>query len=162
MRDMRNTIRVFLGLVAVAVLATGCVKTLNLHDTTMDSEYEADKVSTFYLWKALQIDDVNVNGIDIKPYFDWFDSFQLEIRRTDGKISGIKMNNGNIPHDMYGFNLPTEEVECYFDNSVQPNAIRRKSDNQIVAVFRKGVVCMEFKMDCKTVSYRFMFSGKNN
>ena len=105
---------------------------------------------------------MNVNGIDIKPYFDWFDSFQLEIRRTDGKITGIKMNNGNIPHDMYGFNLPTEEVECYFDNSVQPNAIRRKSDDQIVAVFRKGVVCMEFNMDCKTVSYRFMFSGKNN
>ena len=151
-----------MGLMAALVLATGCVKTLNLHDTTMDSGYEADKVSTFYLWKVLQIDDVNVNGIDIKPYFDWFDSFQLEIRRTDGKISGIKMNNGNIPHDMYGFNLPTDEVECYFDNSVQPNAIRRASDNQIVAVFRKGVVCMEFQLDCQTVSYRFMFSGKNN
>ena len=161
MIDMRNTIRVILGLLAAAALATGCVKTLNLHDTTMDEEYEPDKVSTFYLWKALQIDDVNVNGIDIKPYFDWFDSFQLEIRRTDGKISGIKMNNGNIPHDMYGFNLPTEEVECYFDNSVQPNAIRRKADDQIVAVLRKGVICMEFNMDCKTVSYRFMFSGKN-
>ena len=161
MIDMRNTIRVILGLLAAAALATGCVKTLNLHDTTMDEEYEPDKVSTFFLWKALQIDDVNVNGIDIKPYFDWFDSFQLEIRRTDGKISGIKMNNGNIPNDMYGFNLPTEEVECYFDNSVQPNAIRRKADDQIVAVFRKGVICMEFNMDCKTVSYRFMFSGKN-
>ena len=161
MKDMRNTIRVILGLLAAAALATGCVKTLNLHDTTMDEEYEPDKVSTFFLWKALQIDDVNVNGIDIKPYFDWFDSFQLEIRRTDGKISGIKMNNGNIPHDMYGLNLPTEEVECYFDNSVQPNAIRRKTDDQIVAVFRKGVICMEFNMDCKSVSYRFMFSGKN-
>ena len=161
MKDMRNTIRVILGLLAAAALATGCVKTLNLHDTTMDEEYEPDKVSTFFLWKALQIDDVNVNGIDIKPYFDWFDSFQLEIRRTDGKISGIKMNNGNIPHDMYGFNLPTEEVECYFDNSVQPNAIRRKTDDQIVAVFRKGVICMEFNMDCKSVSYRFMYRGKN-
>ena len=77
MQEMRNKIRVFLSLMAAAALACGCVKTLNLHDTTMDSEYEPDKVSTYYLWKALQIDDVNVNGIDIKPYFDWFDSFQL-------------------------------------------------------------------------------------
>ncbi len=144
------------------LLCTGCVKVLNLHDTTMDPNYEGDKTSTYYLWKALQIDDVNVNGIDIKPYFDWFDTFELQIRRENGKICGIKMNNGSIPHDKYGFNLPTEEVQCYFDNSVQPNAIRRTSDDQIVAVFRKGVICMEFQLDCQTVSYRFMFSGKND
>ena len=157
---MRNILNIVLGLI-VAVLCTGCVQTLTLHDTTADPNYEPNKTSTYYLWKALQIDDVNVNGIDIKPYFDWFDTFELQIRRENGKIAGIKMNNGNIPHDHYGFNLPTEEVECYFDNTVQPNAIRRTSDNQIVAVFRKGIICMEFQLDCSTVSYRFMFSGKN-
>lgn len=159
---MRKTIRTILGILAVAAMTCGCVQQIGLHDTVADPDYEPNAVSTYYLWRALQIDDVNVNGIDIKPYFDWFDTFTLEIRRTDGKISGIKMNNGDIPHDKYGFNLPTDEVECYFDNSVQPNAIRRKSDDQILAVFRKGVVCMEFKLDCQTVSYRFMFSGKND
>ena len=161
MKVMRNILNIVLGLI-VAVLCTGCVQTLNLHDTTADPNYEPNKTSTYYLWKAMQIDDVNVNGIDIKPYFDWFDTFELQIRRENGKIVGIKMNNGDIPHDDYGFDLPTSEVECYFDNSVSPNAIRRKSDNQVLAVFRKGVVCMEFQLDCKTVSYRFMFSGVNN
>lgn len=159
---MKKIIRLISAAIAVMLLCTGCVKVLTLHDTTMDPNYEGDKTSTYYLWKALQIDDVNVNGIDIKPYFDWFDTFELQVRRENGKICGIKMNNGSIPHDHYGFNLPTEEVECYFDNSVQPNAIRRASDDQIVAVFRKGVICMEFQLDCSTVSYRFMFSGKNN
>lgn len=158
---MRNLYRFLLITIAAAVFFTGCVKVLGLHDTTADPNYEPNKVSTYYLWKALQIDDVNVNGIDIKPYFDWFDTFQLQIRRENGKICGIKMNNGDIPHDNYGFNLPTEEVQCYFDNSVQPNAIRRTSDDQVVAVFRKGVICMEFQLDCATVSYRFMFSGVN-
>lgn len=159
---MKKIIRLISAAIAVMLLCTGCVKVLTLHDTTMDPNYEGDKTSTYYLWKALQIDDVNVNGIDIKPYFDWFDTFELQVRRENGKICGIKMNNGSIPHDHYGFNLPTEEVECYFDNSVQPNAIRRTSDDQVVAVFRKGVICMEFQLDCSTVSYRFMFSGKNN
>ena len=159
---MKKIIRLISAAIAVMLLCTGCVKVLTLHDTTMDPNYEGDKTSTYYLWKALQIDDVNVNGIDIKPYFDWFDTFELQVRRENGKICGIKMNNGSIPHDHYGFNLPTEEVQCYFDNSVQPNAIRRTSDDQIVAVFRKGVICMEFQLDCSTVSYRFMFSGKNN
>lgn len=162
MKDMRNKLHIFLGMILAAALCTGCVQTLNLHDTAADPNYEPNKTSHYYLWKALQIDDVNVNGIDIKPYFDWFDTFELQIRRENGKICGIKMNNGNIPHDKYGFNLPTDEVECYFDNSVSPNAIRRTSDNQIVAVFRKGVICMEFQLDCQTVSYRFMFSGINN
>ncbi len=159
---MRKTLRTILGILSATVLLSGCVKELNLHDTTADPNYEPNKVSTYYLWRVMQIDDVNVNGIDIRPHFDWFDTFSLELRRKDGKISGIKMVNGDIPHNAYGFDLPTSEVECYFDNSVQPNAIRRKSDDQIIAVFRKGVICMEFGLDCKTVSYRYMFSGKND
>ncbi len=159
---MRKTLRTILGILSATVILGGCVKDLNLHNTVADPDYEPNKVTKYYLWKALQIDDVNVNGIDIKPYFDWFDTFELELRRTDGKISGIKMTNGSIPHNKYGFDLPGSEVECYFDNSVQPNAIRRKSDGQVLAVFRKGVICMEFGLDCQTVSYRYMFSGKKD
>lgn len=144
---------------AVALMSCSCVKDITLQDTTADPNYEPNKVSTYYLWKALEIDDVNVNGIDISGEFDWFKTFSLQIRRKDGKIAGIKMNNGDIPHNSYGFDLPTEEVPCYFDASVQPNAIRRTSDDAIVAVFRKGVVCMEFQLDCSTISYRYMFSG---
>lgn len=141
------------------LMLAGCVKNIELQDTTADSNYEADKTTVYGIWQVLQIDDVNVGGIDIKPYFDWFDTFKLTLRRENGKICGISIDNGNVPHNKYGFDLPTSEVACYFDNSVRPNVIRRASDDQVIAVFRKGVICMDFTLDCSSVSYRFMFSG---
>jgi len=154
-------LRTLLFSAVIALLSCSCVQEISLQDTTADPNYQADKVSTYYLWKVIEIDDVNVNGIDITDEFDWFKTFSLQIRRKDGKIAGIKMNNGDIPHNSYGFDLPTEEVACYFDSSVQPNVIRRTSDNAVVAVFRKGVICMEFSLDCNSISYRYMFSGLN-
>ena len=125
MIDMRNTIRVILGLLAAAALATGCVKTLNLHDTTMDEEYEPDKVSTFFLWKALQIDDVNVNGIDIKPYFDWFD--MLRTRKI------FNVSNGRVV-DMLGF-TPQEHPGVPFteDCLLFPYPVAEKRLNENIA-----------------------------
>lgn len=156
-KDMK--IRYIISVFAALSLFAGCFKDIELQDTTADSKYEADKTTEYGIWKVLQIDDVNVNGVDIKPYFDWFDTFKLNLRREDGKICGISIDNGDIPHDNYGFDLPTAEVRCYFDNSVRPNVIRRSSDDQVIATFRSGVICMDFSLDCPSVSYRFMFSG---
>lgn len=156
-KDMK--IRYILSALAAMSLLAGCVQNIELQDTTADSNYEADKTTTYGIWQVLQMDDVNVSGIDIKPYFDWFDSFKLVLRRADGKICGISFDNGNIPHNKYGFDLPTSEVPCFFDNSVRPNVIRRTSDGQVIAFFQKGIICMDFTLDCSSVSYRFMFSG---
>ena len=36
MKDMRNKLHIFLGMILATALCTGCVQTLNLHDTTAD------------------------------------------------------------------------------------------------------------------------------
>ena len=112
------------------------------------------------IFKVLQFDDVNVSGIDILPYFDFFNTFRLTLTYKDGKISSMSMDNGDVPFSRkYGFEIPSQTVDVYFDNTVHPNAIRRTDSKEILATFNKGVLVMNFKLDCATVSYRYMFTG---
>lgn len=72
----------------------------------------------------------------------------------------MSMDNGDVPFSRkYGFEIPSQTVDVYFDNTVHPNAIRRTDSKEILATFNKGVLVMNFKLDCATVSYRYMFTG---
>ncbi len=143
----------------LAAFVTSCYS-IHLQDLTPDEKYEANKTSTFRIFQVLQFDDVNVNGINIQPYFDFFDTFRLTITYEKGKISRLAMNNGDVPFSRkYGFEIPAGEVDVYFDNSVFPNAIRRVDDDEILATFNKGVLVMNFQLDCASVNYRYMFTG---
>ncbi len=145
----------------LAAIVTSCYP-VHLQDLTADGNYDGNKTSTFRIFKVLQIDDVNVNGIDILPYFDFFDTFSLTLTYEEGKISHLTMSNGDIPFSKkYGFDIPSGEVDVYFDGSVFPNAIRRSDNNEILATFNKGVLVMDFQLDCASVSYRYMFTGVN-
>lgn len=157
MKKMKTRIYALLAL--VAVLASSCYS-VKLQDLTTDPDYDGNKTSTFRIFKVLQIDDVNVNGIDILPYFDFFDTFRLTLTYKDGKISKMSMDNGEVPFSKkYGFTIPEGTVDVYFDNTVHPNAIRRVDNGETLATFNKGVLVMNFKLDCATVSYRYMFTG---
>ena len=149
-----------IGLICIlAAFVTSCYS-VHLQDVTADEDYDGNRTSTFRIYKVLQFDDVNVNGIDILPYFDFFNSFSLSLTYKDGEISRMSMSNGDIPFSKkYGFDIPSGEVEVYFDGSVLPNAIRRSDNNEILATFNKGVLVMNFQLDCASVSYRYMFTG---
>lgn len=73
---MKIRIIALLSLVAVAV--SSCYS-VGLQDLTSDPDYDGNKTSTFRIFKVLQFDDVNVSGIDILPYFDFFNTFRLTL-----------------------------------------------------------------------------------
>ena len=143
-------------------LLTSCME-IPLQDLTMDPDADGNKTSTFKIYKVLEIDDVNVNGINIMPDFeDWFSTYRINLGYKDGKISTFQIDNGSIPFtDKYGYTLPEGVVDVYFDNSVQPNAVKRKDNGDILATFYKGIMVLNFTLDCKSVSYRYMFTGVN-
>lgn len=94
MKKMKIRIIALLSLVAVAV--SSCYS-VGLQDLTSDPDYDGNKTSTFRIFKVLQFDDVNVSGIDILPYFDFFNTFRLTLTYKDGKISSMSMDNGDVP-----------------------------------------------------------------
>lgn len=145
-------------LLALAVFMLSSCVTLPLHDMTMDENFDMNKDVTYVLSQVLEIDDVNVNGIDVLPYLDFFNDFKLELKTKDGKISAIKIDNGSVPFD-YGYTIPQGEVPCYFDNSVIPNVIRLKENDVAVASFVKGELVILFSLDCQTVSYKYKFKA---
>lgn len=153
------TMKIRTCLLALAtLLLSSCVQTLPLHDMTMDENFDMNKDVTFVLSQVLEIDDVNVNGIDILPHLDFFKDFRVELKTTDGKISSILIDNGNVPF-MPGYQVPSGETPCYFDNTVIPNVIRLKDSGVAVASFSKGELVMVFGLDCKTVSYKYKFKA---
>ena len=71
----------------------------------MDPDYPADYDVNYALREVLEIDPVNVNGIDVMPYFDFFNDFRFVIHYRDGKISSCEMSNGDVP-----FSPPSEAL----------------------------------------------------
>ncbi|MBQ9310408.1 MAG: hypothetical protein IJ222_06030 [Bacteroidales bacterium] len=97
--------------------------------------------------KVLQISDANKAGVDIKPYFDWFDSFALNVTETDGEITAIAVNNGSIPHAL---SLPATATDCVVEN----NTI--KVNGKAVALIEGGNIAIDFELGGKGVSYRYI------
>ena len=62
MKNMKT--RIIALLAFVSVVAASCYS-VGLQDLTADPDYDGNKTSTFRIFKVLQIDDVNVNGVDI-------------------------------------------------------------------------------------------------
>ena len=146
---------------------TGCNVQLDLQDSDLQysaAEENPDQLPEpgyYTISKVLQFSDEYSNGFDIKPYFDWFDSFSIEITSEDGKISGIKIDNGDIPHNRYGFTLPASETECFFDDSQSPYCIRRTSDNQQLVVFSGAHLWFDFTLADKGLTYRYILDATN-
>lgn len=152
---------ILLSTVAAFIMAiSGCVE--------VSTEWKADLHPGNYeinygLNKVLEIDPVNVSGIDVKPYFDFFDSYRMNLSVVDGKISGVEFETGDVPFSAYGFTLPKGKTACYFDNTVLPNVLRlqngatRTKSDPVIATLYKGEFYVEFKLDFKDISYRYYF-----
>ena len=103
------------------------------------------------------VEDI-VGGVDINPYFDWFDSFKLTLTTTDGKPSSIVIDNGSIPHNNYGFTLPTSATDCYYDATKK--MICRTSDMTELISYDNGKISIPFSLDGKGVSYKYVLTTK--
>jgi hypothetical protein len=105
---------------------------------------------------VLQIDPLNTSGIDIKSYFDWFDTYSLTVYVENGKYAYCEVSTGDIPFNPYGFQLPAGKQPCSLDNSVSPMAIRLSS-GEVLARYRQGQFVVPFQLDCSDISYEFWF-----
>lgn len=123
----------------------------------MDDDYPADYDINYALREVLEKDPVNINGIDVYDYFDFFTSYRLTIHVRDGKMSSIEFDNGDVPFSTYSFPIPTGEVECYYNTEVSPNTIRLKSDDSVVVYFGNGELYIPFQLDCKDITYEYRF-----
>lgn len=124
--------------------------------TQMDPDYPSDYDIDYALREVLEKDPVNINGIDIYPYFDFFTTLRFTIHVTGGKMTSFEFSNGDIPFSPFAFDIPEGEVECYFDSESSPNVLKLKT-GETVAVFESGELYIPFKLDCKDIDYEYRF-----
>lgn len=140
---------------AAALLVVGCKKPNPTPEPDPDPVVET---VNYVISQVLQISTSNPSGVDIKPYFDWFDSFKLTLTTTDGKPSSIVIDNGSIPHNNYGFTLPTSATDCYYDATKK--MICRTSDMTELISYDNGKISIPFSLDGKGVSYKYVLTTK--
>jgi hypothetical protein len=132
---------------------TSCDDTSN----KMDKDYPSDYDIKYALKQVIEKDPVNINGIDVYPYFDFFQTYRLTIHYKSGKISSIEFINGDIPFSTYSFPIPSGETECYYNTESTPNTIRLKGSDDAVVYFGNGELYVPFKLDCKDLTYEYRF-----
>lgn len=141
-------------LAAVLPLA-GCVEVAPTdkqmaHDTDKDYEF------TYGIRQFLEFDAKNPAGINIAPYFDFFETFTLKIYVVDGKLSFLDINYGDLPCDIYPFNLPAGKVECFYDETAIPHALKLAT-GETLATFEGGEFVVKFVLDSQEINYKVTF-----
>ncbi|MCD8166488.1 MAG: hypothetical protein LUE93_10445 [Bacteroides sp.] len=127
----------------------------------MSSDYPSDYDINYSLFHVYQYDEVNINGIDITQKFSFFDTFKLILHYTDGKISAVTFNNGDIPFSPYSYEVPAGKVDAYLDTTVLPNELRITGSDLVIAYFVDGEFSIPFKLDCSSVDYKYTFKSVN-
>ena len=153
----RNIILVILAVFSLIV--TSCEQKAPLGDWVHEVEPEytmaPDESIVYTLKSALQIDPLNLAGINLLEHMDIFEGFTFTIYREDGKIVAAELNH-NVPFSFLESPLEGKQA-CYFDAESKPQAIRLTSNDALVAVYTMGEIYMSFQLGCKEVSYEFRF-----
>lgn len=131
----------------------GCRPVSNQMDPGMPSDGEI----TYTLRQVIEYDPVNVNGIDVSPYFGFFNTLRFTIYVRDGKMTYLQYTDGDIPFSPFAFDMEEGLVECMFDTEVLPYALKLKGSGETVAYFRNGEFYIPFQLDCKDLSYEYRF-----
>lgn len=125
--------------------------------TEMDKNYNQDYEINYELRSVLEKDPVNINGIDVYPYFDFFKSLKFTIKVKGGKMTSVIYDNGDIPFSPFTFAAPSGEVACEFDDTVSPNVLKLKESGDVIATYRNGELYIPFVLDCEELTYEFRF-----
>ncbi|GEM_PF-960364 len=152
MNNKMKTRKILIGCLSMGLLAA-CSDVSD----KMDENYNYNRDINYELRTVLEKDPVNINGIDVYPYFDFFKTLRLNIHITDGKMTSLSFDNGDIPFSAYGFDIPEGEVACEFDTSVSPNVLKIKGADNVVAIFKDGEFYVPFNLDCEEITYEFRF-----
>lgn len=148
-----NKYNLLFAAISAIILSVSCSES----STEMDKNYNGDYQIEYALKSVVEKDPVNINGIDVYPYFDFFKSLRFVINVKDGKMHSFSYENGDIPFSPFSFDMTSEETECFFDTSVSPNVLRIKESGNIVAEFKNGEFYMPFSLDCEEITYEFKF-----
>jgi hypothetical protein len=149
---MKKSVLIFSALVAFFLMPS-CQKA----STEMESNYPSDYDIAYQINKVTEYDPVNVTGIDVSSYFDFFSTLRFTIHYKDGKMSTLEFNNADIPFSPFSFEIPQGTVNCYFDDTVSPNAIKIKDTNNVIAYYKNGEICIPFQLDSKQLKYIYTF-----
>ena len=131
----------------------GCSQVSN----QMDPGASPDRDIVYTLRQVLEYDPVNVNGVDVCKYFDFFSTLRFTIQVRDGKMSYLQFSEGDIPFSVLGFEVGDAPVACHLDTDVLPYALRIDSTGEAVAYFRNGEFYIPFVLDCQDISYEYRF-----
>ncbi len=154
---MKKFLIMFAFVTTLIFVVTSCEDT----STKMDDNYPKDYDINYALKQVIEKDPVNINGIDVYSYFDFFKTYRLTIHYKSGKISSIEFVNGDIPFSAYSFPIPSGETECYYNTESTPNTIRLKGSDDAVVYFGNGELYVPFKLDCKELTYEYRFKEIN-
>ena len=149
---------IIFSVIAIILMATSCNQKVSLGENVYvpfeQSDLAPDEPIVYTVSKALQFDPVNLGGIDIAKHMDIFDDVTFTIYRENAKVVAAEFA-GNMPFKVIE---PFEgKQEAYFDTERMPQAIRLKSNDQIVAVYSVGEFYMPFQLGCQEVRYELRF-----
>ena len=144
---------------AFALFATSCEQKVPLGEWVNEVEegnaITDDETVVYGLSSALQIDPMNLSGIDLLKHMDIFDGFTFTIYREDGEIVAAEIDH-NLPFEFLSTPLEGKQA-CYFDADSRPQAIRLTSNDALVATYVLGEFYIAFQLGCKEVSYELHF-----
>jgi len=141
-------------LLAAALIAFGGCRPVS---NQMDPDLPSDGEIVYTLRQVLEYDPVNVNGIDVCPYFGFFNTLSFTIYVRDGKMVSLQYTDGDIPFSPFKFDIPDGIVDCRLDTDVLPYALKLKETGETVAYFKNGEFYIPFQLDCKDLSYEYRF-----
>ena len=125
--------------------------------TIADPNYDDNATIEWKLRQVMQVDPININGINLVDEFDFFSTFGFKLYREDGKFTALEFNNGEVPFDPFTFNMPQGKVACYLATEVVPHELRLKETDDVVAYFKNGEFYIPFQLDCVELSYQYKF-----
>ena len=143
--------------ILVVMLVCGSLTSCEDVPTEMDPNFSGTFDITYTARKVMQYDPVNINGINVAPYFDFFDTMRFTIHVVDNVMTTLSFTNADIPFSPFSFDVPQGEVECLFDTSVLPNRLVIKNTGDVIAYFRNGEFYIPFQLDCEELSYEYTF-----
>lgn len=134
----RNIIMIIIAVFSLIV--TSCEQKVPLGDWAHEVEAENamgdDETLVYTLSSALQIDPMNLAGINLLDHMDIFNGFTFTIYREDGKIVAAELND-NLPFDYISSPFEGKQA-CYFDTNSLPQALRLTSNDALIATYNAG------------------------
>ena len=154
---MKKILRLIASVFVVASLSACVNSSLDESRSVVDPDYTGDFSTTHTIQKVIIYSPENEEGEDVYSEFSFFDSMSLTLYYEGGVMSSLEISEDSMPFTAFKKGVPEGKVECYFDKSCYPNAIKLKSDDSVIAYYKLGQFYLPFQLECSTISYEYWF-----